>query len=66
MTAEQIRLVRDLRSFESPVCMEAAREIERQAGTIIELREDAARLERQLLDAQNTISDLKRERVDHQ
>lgn len=44
MTAEQIRLVRDLRSFESPVCMEAAREIERQAEAISILQATANRL----------------------
>lgn len=50
MTAEQLRLVRDLRSFESPVCMEAAAAIEKQAETILELNEEIAGLERQLLE----------------
>lgn len=48
MTAEQARLVRDLRSFESPVCMEAAAAIEKMAETILELKEEIAQNERDL------------------
>jgi hypothetical protein len=40
VTAKQSELVRELRRYESAVCMEAAAEIERQEGEITELQSD--------------------------
>lgn len=45
MTAEQLRLVRDLRSFESPACMEAAAAIEKQAAQIAQQAEAISTLQ---------------------